>query len=122
MKIKQYLFGAKMNSVIEDIERIYKPTDNGATFTFPEDFVAFKGHFPQQQLLPAVVQVELAIFVLSKALKKEVKLKTVKKAKFVSPIFPKETVNLTYVNKETFYDISIKKDEKVISAFQISVE
>lgn len=111
-----------MNSVIEDIERIYKPADNGATFTFPEDFVAFKGHFPQQQLLPAVVQVELAIFVLSKALRKEVKLKTVKKAKFVSPIFPKETVNLTYVDKETFYDISIKKDEKVISNFQIIVE
>ena len=111
-----------MNSVIEDIERIYKPIPNGATFTFPEDFVAFNGHFPQQQLLPAVIQVELAVFVLSKELKKDVKLKTVKKAKFVSPIFPKDTVNLTYDNKDTFYDISIKKDEKIISTFQISVE
>ena len=66
MKIKQYLSGVKMNSVIEDIERIYKPAQNGAQFTFPTDFVAFKGHFPQQQLLPAVIQVELALFVLSK--------------------------------------------------------
>ena len=111
-----------MNSVIEDIERVYKPIQTGAQFTFPEDFVAFKGHFPQQQLLPAVIQVELALFVLSKDLKKDVKLKNVKKAKFVSPIFPKDTVTLTYDNKETFYDISIKKDEKVISSFQISVE
>lgn len=111
-----------MNSVIEDIERIYKPIENGAVFTFPADFVAFKGHFPQQQLLPAVIQIELALFVLSKDLKKDVKLKTVKKAKFISPIFPKDTINLIYAVKEDFYDISIKKDEKIISAFQISVE
>ena len=111
-----------MNSIIEDMERIYKHVYNGAIFDFPTDFVAFKGHFPQQQLLPAVIQIELAVFVLSKILKKDVKLKTVKKAKFISPIFPKDTINLTYTVKEDIYDISIKKDEKIISAFQISVE
>lgn len=112
-----------MSSVIEEISKIYVSTNDGAMFTFPKDFVAFNGHFPQQPLLPAIVQIELAIFTISKKLNKDVKLKTVKKAKFLSPIFPQDTINLIVIDKDNNnFDVTIKKEENILSSFQIVLE
>ncbi|WP_051434815.1 hypothetical protein [Desulfonatronum lacustre] len=64
-------------------------------FSFPPEFVGFAGHFPEEAILPAVVQIGLGV-VLSQALLAEKtghqRLKTVTRAKFLRKLKPGETI------------------------------
>ncbi|MDR0952883.1 MAG: hypothetical protein LBM71_01650 [Elusimicrobiota bacterium] len=110
-----------MSKITNAIEKIYRPNPQGAFFTFLQDFPAFEGHFPGYPLLPAVVQIELALFTISARQNKKVKLKSVKKAKFSAPIFPLDTVQLILEETDGLYNITIKKEESILSKFQITV-
>ena len=111
-----------MRTILQAFKEIYIPNEKGGVFTFPEDFPAFKGHFPQEALLPAVVQIELGLFVIAQHLNKEIKLKEIKKAKFIAPIFPKDTVTVIFNRIEQGWDIKIMKENTLISAFQLKGE
>lgn len=111
-----------MSKITDAIKNIYIPSASGAEFTFPADFPAFEGHFPGDALLPAVVQIELALFTLSARQNKKVLLKSVKKAKFAAPVRPGDTISLAITQTAPLYSVTIKKQEKVLSSFQITVE
>ena len=55
---------------------------------FPSDFPAFQGHFPDNAILPAVVQVMSAVCILEKGLGEELQLKEIIKARFKEPVLP----------------------------------
>jgi 3-hydroxymyristoyl/3-hydroxydecanoyl-(acyl carrier protein) dehydratase len=67
-----------------------------ATFSFPEDFTGFKGHFPTGGILPGVCKVQ-ALVILSEFLNDNMfELEEIKEAKFFSPVLPKEEVIFDY--------------------------
>lgn len=61
-----------------------------ARFVFPEDFIGFQGHFPENKILPGVCQIQCIIIMLEKWGKKNIVLKEIVLAKFLSSIFPSE--------------------------------
>jgi len=77
---------------------------NGKDFVFniKKDFVAFKGHFPGQPLLPGIVQIEIALFCIRKFLNdKNINISEISKVKFVKPVLPNTqiTVSLEIMNE-----------------------
>ncbi len=55
-----------------------------ASFLFKPDFIGFGGHFPDNPVLPAVVQFSLALFLARQIREKDLEPIRVKKAKFSS--------------------------------------
>ncbi|MDR0646512.1 MAG: hypothetical protein LBG46_06125 [Elusimicrobiota bacterium] len=104
------------------IAEIYKPSEQGAIFTLPDDFLAFKGHFPEEPILPAVVQIKMAVYAVSKQRKASLKLKGIKKAKFAVPVKTRDTISIIIEPKNDFYDVSIKNETTIFSSFQIFVQ
>lgn len=70
-----------------------KQTEQGeltACFVFPEDFIGFQGHFPENKMLPGVCQIQCIIVMLEQWKKKSIALKEIVLAKFLSPVFPSD--------------------------------
>ena len=63
-------------------------------FCFPEDDPTFIGHFPTRPLLPGVFQLEMARFAAELVLNCPLAVSEIKKAKFLRPIIPTETVRV----------------------------
>ena len=63
-----------------------------ARFLFPEDFIGFQGHFPQNPVLPAVCEIQLAVAMLEAWRKKGVILREIVFAKFSAPVTCNEEV------------------------------
>lgn len=64
----------------------------------------YKGHFPQQPVVPGVCMMQLLAELTSNALGRKVQLKKANQAKFLVPIVPENapnlTVNIKYVEQE----------------------
>lgn len=60
----------------------------GFLYQLPKDFPAFRGHFEGHALLPAVCQISFCSDAVSRLLGKEVEMKAIKRAKFMSPALP----------------------------------
>jgi len=69
-------------------------------FVFKEDFVGFRGHFPGNPILPAVVEVLTAVVLLEEWKGRNITLKSVENAKFKSPVKPGDAVEVRCVEKE----------------------
>lgn len=75
-----------------------KQTERGgltARFVFPEDFIGYQGHFPGNKILPGVCQIQCVITMLEKWGKKNIVLKEIVLAKFLSSVFPSEELTCT---------------------------
>ena len=59
-------------------------------FCFPQEFIAFQGHFPGNPLLPGVVQIMMSVHVAAHGT--NLALKEVKRCKFTRPVRPQERV------------------------------
>ena len=83
------------------------------------DHPIYKGHFPQQPVVPGVCMMQLMAELTSNALGKKVQLKKAHQAKFLVPIVPqnapKLAVNIKYVAQEAgdFKITGTIKDDKV---------
>ena len=55
----------------------------------------YKGHFPDQPLLPGVLQLQIVKEILSEAIKKEIRLKNSSNIKFLSMIDPGQVDKLS---------------------------
>lgn len=69
-----------------------------AIFTCPAHFSGFNGHFPQNPILPGIVQLMMAHYVATMGTKEP--LITVKRAKFTRPVKPGEPITLYATNEE----------------------
>jgi 3-hydroxyacyl-[acyl-carrier-protein] dehydratase len=63
-----------------------------SSFMFPEDFIGFQGHFPEDKVLPGACQIQCALSTIENALKKRVVLKEILLAKYLAPIVPGDNV------------------------------
>lgn len=85
-------------SMYEDLERYCKNMQTtssslenvecSARFQFSEEFVGFKGHFPDSPVLPAITQLALVRYVSEKSLESELFPIAYKKTKFTGMILP----------------------------------
>lgn len=88
--IRDGILAARQGSAIREDDQTIRQD-----FSFPPEFVGFAGHFPEEPILPAVVQIGLGV-VLSQALLAEKaghqRLETVTRAKFLRKLKPDETI------------------------------
>lgn len=111
-----------MKTIDKALKELFVKTASGASFTLPPGFPAFDGHFPGQPVLPAVVQVKMAVYTLSEHFSRKFKLKEIKKAKFAAPVQAGDSIEIIFTAKENSFDIIIKNESKAFSSFQITVE
>jgi len=63
-----------------------------AAFFFPETFVGFNGHFPNNPMLPGIAQIIAATLTVHP--EGSSRMRQIRRAKFVSIIRPKETMTV----------------------------
>jgi len=64
------------------------------SFCFRPEFIAFRGHFPGNPLLPAFVQIQMAQAVLESAAQTPLQLERIDNAKFREPLPPGKSVRV----------------------------
>ena len=64
-------------------------------YVFGEDFPGFSGHFPGKPILPAVLQIMAASLLVETATGRQVQPASIERAKFMLPIVPGATVEIT---------------------------
>ncbi len=81
-----------------------KTTDRSvvAKITFNKEHKVFEGHFPDNPIVPGVVQVQIMKDLLKKALQTKLFLKSIKSIKYLNVINPLET-------GEVLFDITFDK-------------
>ncbi|MBO4674775.1 MAG: hypothetical protein J5601_01635 [Elusimicrobiaceae bacterium] len=79
----------------------------------PADFPAFKGHFPGNPLLPAVVQISFCVDALNRLKNRPLELTQVLRAKFINPILPQTTIRVSIQPKaENTWIFSLHSDDE----------
>lgn len=58
------------------------------TLCLNEDFVGYKGHFPDQPVLPGICMIDAVLLAAQEHLGRNLRIQTVKSAKFYSPARP----------------------------------
>lgn len=96
----------------------------GMSFTFflQKSFPAFEGHFPGMPVLPAIVQLEMALFCIRILLDKNVSLSEIKRSKFAKPVLP-ETEIAVEINENGggCFNVVIRDEKEVYSQIQLEV-
>lgn len=76
-----------------------------------ETHPVFQAHFPGNSLLPGFLHIDTIAILLN------TKIKKIKKAKFIAPIFPNDTVIFQVNNKKDAYVVKVLKNNKKCSEF-----
>jgi len=97
-----------------------------ARFAFPEDFIGFQGHFPDNKILPGVCQIQCAVTMLEKWKNLPVVLKEIILAKFFSTVIPLEEFmcvckGIEHTGEDFILRASIRKGDKKISEMKLKV-
>ena len=97
-----------------------------ARFCFGNEFIGFKGHFPNNPILPGVCKIQAALLVLEERKHKNVRLIEVILAKFFAPVtFNQELVfNLEEHpknNSELTVTVKVSCENKKIAEMQLRV-
>jgi 3-hydroxyacyl-[acyl-carrier-protein] dehydratase len=86
------------------------------------DHALYKGHFPQQAVVPGVMQIQIVKEILEAELKQELLIREVMVAKYFRPIIPQENlvlhINIAYKLSETsdyMIDASIVKADNTFA-------
>ena len=65
-----------------------------ATAHISENFCAFKGHFPNEPVLPGICQIQLVSVLISKVFNQEFSLKEIRRVKFYNIVCPDDCLNI----------------------------
>jgi 3-hydroxyacyl-[acyl-carrier-protein] dehydratase len=63
-------------------------------FCFSENFIGFSGHFPGYPILPAVVQLMLALSLIEEQKGRPLQLRSIQNAKFLTEIRPGDVIEV----------------------------
>lgn len=73
--------------------------DNCYTYRIDSALPVFKGHFPDNPLLPGVCQLGLCADAVSRQLRRSVEIDTVSRCKFMAPIRPGQSIEVVLVSR-----------------------
>lgn len=82
-------------------------------YVLPDEFIGFSGHFTGNPVLPAVMQLELAMVFISAVLGRTCQLNGVKNSKFTRIIKPGEAIDVICHSPLDSADIDTAKSVKV---------
>lgn len=88
------------------------------TFSFKPDFIGFAGHFPDNPILPAIVQIMLAEHAISQT-GSEFILSKIKSAKFLLPVVPDTLCQLEVNKQKHTWECSIDTEKGRVSRFTL---
>ena len=122
-----------MNQVRQELEKCMTEMNVGensqiqACFTFPETFVGFQGHFPEQPVLPGICMIQAALCILSTWKKRPVHLCEIAMAKYYKIIIPNEKVDFNGREKpddtcSAKVTIQLIADDKRVAELRLRVE
>lgn len=112
-----------MTTVSRAIKNAFKKRED-LTFTFflEKTFPAFEGHFPGAPILPAIAQIEIALFCVRMLLGKNVFAAEIKRAKFVKPVLPDSEIEAVLgENSGESFHVIIKGGKEVYSQIHFTV-
>jgi len=98
-----------------------------AQFAFPSSFIGFKGHFPDNPILPGLCQIQCILVLLSRVLKKNIILNSIKKIRFLNTVLPGEIILLSGSAElqgeqlEARFQITKKHDGKEINISRLHI-
>jgi 3-hydroxyacyl-[acyl-carrier-protein] dehydratase len=107
-----------MSRIFQEIEkcmsRLTQDSEGKITarFVFPPEFIGFKGHFPNQPVLPGVCNIQAVTAIFKTLKKREVRLREIVLAKFFTPVSP---------NQELFFACRNTKEKKDQSLIKVLV-
>jgi len=94
-----------------------------AEITFNEEHDIFKGHFPNNPIVPGVIQVQIIKDIAEKGLKKKLLLSNSKNIKFLNFINPlKDKPVLLSLNFEVLENTSIKVNSQIYSEDNVFIK
>ena len=100
-------------------------TANTFLYHIPADLPAFKGHFPNNPLVPGVCQLALCADAYGRLHGKRVEIKGVSRGKFIRPILPLTDVALTLFPRpygQTLAELVDVKTKQKLSQLVFSVK
>ena len=100
--------------------------DLNARFVFPEAFIGFQGHFPDNKILPGICQIQCLMIMIEKWKGRSALLKEIVLAKFLLPVLPSEELactgkNIEEGNGEFILKALFTKGEKKIAEIKLRV-
>ncbi len=121
-----------MKRVREQIEAYMRPGVSGdnravAEFSFPPEFIGFQGHFPTGSILPGACQIQCLLTLLEHAGGKQLALKEIVLAKYMTPVMPAETIRCEtselpdFSGNDTVVKAVITRDGQKVSELKIRV-
>jgi 3-hydroxyacyl-[acyl-carrier-protein] dehydratase len=119
------------NEIEKLLKNFNEDSENGvisANFAFPKSFAGFQGHFPEEAILPGICQIEAVMALLSVHLKKEIKISSLSRAKYLNVVKPEEeiTVSGTYSDSGNFisgkFKITKQIKNETVNVSRISIK
>jgi 3-hydroxyacyl-[acyl-carrier-protein] dehydratase len=94
-------------------------------YRFSADFVGFRGHFPSDAILPAVVQLEAVVALVQELAGTPLRLIAVPSAKFLVPVRPGEDLEVRYRHSSTAagnrYEATLTVEDRTVSFFSLEL-
>ena len=116
----------KKEIISSTVSRIEKPEADTIKqrYRFSRDFIGFSGHFPGNPILPAFVQILMALTLTEKYKGCPLKAVSVEKAKFRIPLQPDQEIEVACrqraVGKLSGCDARLTVSEGLAASFRIS--
>jgi 3-hydroxyacyl-[acyl-carrier-protein] dehydratase len=119
-KLKQ-----EIKSSLQGIEKI-SDLKTSARFCFSKKFIGFKGHFPNNPILPGVCKIQAALLVLEERKHKSVRLSEIILAKFFSPVTFNQELLFSLEEKpkndsESTVTVKVSLGDKKIAELQLKI-
>ncbi|MFH1260156.1 MAG: hypothetical protein ABII74_10190 [Elusimicrobiota bacterium] len=98
-----------------------------AEFVFSTEFAGFKGHFPNNPILPGVCLIQSVILVCREGKKRDFRLKEIIGAKFFTPVMPGEEIicrcqDISQEESSTMIKAWFNKAETKVAVIQLKLE
>ncbi|MEN7972733.1 MAG: hypothetical protein ABFR47_02740 [Verrucomicrobiota bacterium] len=93
-----------------------------AEIAFGKDFSGFKGHFPEQPVLPGVCQIALAMAMAERMRGRRQSLAEVVNAKFVSMVEPEQRLQVECNLADGMLRVKLLSDDTRVAEFKLRVE
>jgi 3-hydroxymyristoyl/3-hydroxydecanoyl-(acyl carrier protein) dehydratase len=92
-----------------------------AEFVFPASFKGFKGHFPDNPILPGVCLVQTALVLAEESTRRSYRLQGIRNAKFMASVAPGQAVQVEGSLQDGTLRASISSGETRIATLKLQV-
>lgn len=112
-----------MKTEIDEQLKKFTGDDSEATaeISFPQSFVGFRGHFPDQPILPGVCQIGIALAMAERMCEKPQTLVEVVNAKFVSVVVPDQRLTVRCRIAEDLLRATLSSGEERVAELKLRI-